>query len=182
MKNLIVVLALVGLCVPLVSAQQNSPRYTGKIGAATSQSSDAIGKKIAKAAERQIVKANAKKQQKSFNEDFLNQITSSEGKCLLAICKDMRNIVAEEALTKADVEHVKKINDPRDDDGRLVSRLAQNYLTVLETNAPAQEKAILFDYLDSPIKVKFQQEPYTLSRGALYNYLSLRTEVHYNSR
>ncbi len=127
-----------------------------------------------KTIEKQIVQA-----QKGFQLNELQEITSKEGIYLLRICKRMRNIIANHASSKKDIEYLRNLQNPQDKDGKLVRVLAQNYLTVLEIDTPAHEKEILFRFLDSSLQVQFQPTPYTMNRDVFYQYLSRTMAVDF---
>ena len=173
MKKLMAILTLLSVAAVLSYAQHTPQTRISSTGTGIGWSID-LETALHRTIEEQIVRA-----QKEFQNDELQEVTSKEGLYSLRICNRMRNVIATYATAKADVEHLKDIQNPEDKDGKLVRILAQNYLVILETDMSAQEKDILLRFLDSPLQVQFQNKPYTMNRDVFYQYLSRTMAVDF---
>ena len=156
MKKLVAILAILIACV-VTSVAQDAETYFSNTEAPSSTSTQVD--KLTKAAETAAVQAVLKR-----NTFDSSKIASEEGKYVLFLARRMRSIVVTEAESINDVEYR----------GKLFKRLALHYLTILEVKVPPEEKSMIFEWLDSPLQVKFQEEPYRIDRDALYRWLSRR--------
>jgi len=109
-----------------------------------------------------------------FDEADLEKITSRNGKYVRDIVRGIRQEVAE-------AESLQAIGDCQK--STQAALISQRYRDLYEYKLNAQERSILFAYLEAPMKVKFQEESFSIKEviGAWYSFQSSVYPIERNS-